>query len=47
MIALDGEREVKLFTGDRADFIISDDGPWRVLPRKALSKAQQLGMFRD
>ena len=47
MIALDGEREVKLFPGDRADFIISDDGPWRVLPRKALSKAQQLGMFRD
>ena len=47
MIALDGEREVKLFPGDRADFIISGDGPWRVLPRKALSKAQQLGMFRD
>ena len=47
MIALDGEREVKLFPGDRADFIISDDGPWRVLPRKALSRAQQLGMFRD
>ena len=47
MIALDGEREVKLFPGDRADFIISNDGPWRVLPRKALSRAQQLGMFRD
>ena len=47
MIALDGEREVKLFPGDRADFIISDDGPWRVLPRKALFRAQQLGMFRD
>ena len=46
MIALDGEREVKLFAGDRADFIITDDGPWRVLPRKALSRAQELGMFR-
>ena len=46
MIALDGEREVKLFAGDRADFIITDDGPWRVLPRKALSRAQELGMFK-
>lgn len=46
MIALDGEREVKLFTGDRAEFVISDDGPWRVLPRAAVSKAQELGMFR-
>ena len=47
MIALDGEREVKLFPGDRAEFVVSGDGPWRVLPRKALSRAQQLGMFRD
>ena len=46
MIALDGEREVKLFPGDRADFVISTDGPWRVLPRKAIAFAQQLGMFR-
>ena len=46
MIALDGEREVKLFTGDRADFVITDDGPWRVLPRKAIARAQELGMFR-
>ena len=46
MIALDGEREVKLFAGDRADFIISGDGPWRVLPRKAIARAQELGMFR-
>jgi hypothetical protein len=46
MIALDGEREVKLFPGDRADFVISADGPWRVLPRKAIAFAQQLGMFR-
>ena len=46
MIALDGEREVKLFTGDRADFIVSDDGPWRVLPRRAIARAQELGMFR-
>ena len=46
MIALDGEREVKLFAGDRADFIVTDDGPWRVLPRKAIARAQELGMFR-
>ena len=46
MIALDGEREVKLFAGDRADFIVSDDGPWRVLPRRAIARAQELGMFR-
>ena len=46
MVALDGERELKLFAGDRVDFVISEDGPWRVLPRKAVSKAQQLGMFK-
>ena len=46
MIALDGEREVKLFPGDRADFVVTADGPWRVLPRKAIAYAQQLGMFR-
>ena len=46
MIALDGEREVKLFEGDRADFVVSGDGPWRVLPRKAIARAQELGMFR-
>ena len=46
MIALDGEREVKLFPGDRADFVISSDGPWRVIPGKAIAFAQQLGMFR-
>ncbi len=46
MIALDGEREVKLFAGDRVDFVISDDGPWRVIPRLAVSRAQELGLFR-
>ena len=46
MIALYGEREVKLFAGDCAEFVISGDGPWRVLPRKAIARAQELGMFR-
>lgn len=46
MIALDGEREIKLFPGDRAEFIVTHDGPWRVLPRRALSAAAELGMFR-
>ena len=45
MIALDGEREVKLFAGDRADFVIERNGPWRVLPRKAISMAAQRGLF--
>lgn len=47
MIALDGEREVKLFAGDTAKFVIRRNGPWRVLPRRALSRAAELGMYRN
>jgi predicted polyphosphate/ATP-dependent NAD kinase len=47
MIALDGEREIKLFEGDTAKFVISRSGPWRVLPRVALNKAAEMGMFRQ
>lgn len=46
MIALDGEREVKLFAGDTAQFVIQRNGPWRVLPREALAKAASLGMYK-
>lgn len=47
MIALDGEREVKLFAGDEASFVVRRAGPWRVKPRDALSLAAKLGMFRQ
>lgn len=46
MIALDGEREVKLFAGDTVQFIVQRNGPWRVLPQEALSKAASLGMYK-
>lgn len=47
MIALDGEREIKLFAGDEAEFIVRRTGPWRVKPREALSEAARLGMYRQ
>lgn len=47
MIALDGEREIKLFSGDEAKFVVRRTGPWRVKPREALSKAARLGMYRQ
>ncbi len=46
MIALDGEREIKLFPGDEARFVIQRSGPWRVRPREALKMAAQMGMFK-
>lgn len=46
MIALDGEREVRVDPGDEVTFTVLRNGPWRVLPRKALSEAARLGMFR-
>jgi hypothetical protein len=46
MIALDGEREIKLFPGDEARFVIQRSGPWRVRPREALKMAAQTGMFK-
>ena len=45
MIALDGEREVRVQPGDEVRFIINRDGPWRVQPRKILSRAAELGMY--
>ena len=46
MIALDGEREVAVAPGDRVVMTVTADGPWRVLPKKALEEAQRLGMYR-
>jgi hypothetical protein len=39
MIALDGEREVKVRAGDRLRFRICRNGPWRVLPELAITMA--------
>lgn len=46
MIALDGEREVSIAAGDRIEMTVTVDGPWRVLPKKALEEAQRRGMYR-
>lgn len=46
MIALDGEREVPVAAGSKVKIIVTEDGAWRVLPRKALEEAQRLGMYR-
>lgn len=46
MIALDGERELKLFPGDRAAFTVRRGGPWRVKPREAVAAAAALGMYK-
>ena len=46
MIALDGEREVPVAAGSRVRISVTGNGPWRVLPRKALEEAQRLGMYR-
>ena len=45
MIALDGEREVRVQPGDTVGFVIDRDGPWRVVPRKILARAAELGMY--
>jgi len=47
MIALDGEREIKLLAGDEARFVVRREGPWRVKPREALALAASLGMYRQ
>lgn len=47
MIALDGERELRVDPGDEVSFSVHRNGPWRVLPRAALSEAVRLGMFRQ
>ena len=46
MIALDGEREVRVQPGDEVKFVINRDGPWRVVPRRILARASELGMYR-
>ena len=47
MIALDGERELRVDPGNEVSFSVHRNGPWRVLPRAALSEAVRLGMFRQ
>jgi predicted polyphosphate/ATP-dependent NAD kinase len=47
MIALDGEREVRVNVGDAVSFVLNRNGPWRVLPRRTLSEAVRLGMYRN
>ena len=45
MIALDGEREIMLNSGDHVSFIVKRSGPVRVEISKTLEKAQRLGLF--
>ena len=45
MIALDGEREVRVQPGDAVTLVIDRDGPWRIVPRDMLSRAPELGMY--
>ncbi|NLC73271.1 MAG: ATP-NAD kinase [Ruminococcaceae bacterium] len=47
MIALDGERELRVNPGDIVSINVSRNGPYRVNTRKALELAVQLGMFED
>ena len=46
MIALDGEREVRVQPGDEVSLTVNRDGPWRVVPRKILARAAELGMYK-
>ena len=46
MIALVGEREVLVTPGSEVSLTVERDGPYRVLPRKALQRAAELGMYR-
>ena len=46
MIALDGERELPVAAGDEVTLLVRRNGPWRVLPHKAIEMAQQNGLFR-
>jgi predicted polyphosphate/ATP-dependent NAD kinase len=46
MIALDGEREHRLHTGDTVRVTVVRDGPWRVGVKTALEQAVEAGMFR-
>ena len=46
MIALDGERELPVAAGSRVKICVTGNGPWRVLPEKAIEEAQRHGMYR-
>lgn len=46
MIALDGERELPVAAGDKVSFFVKRNGPWRVLHRQAIEKAQNDGLFK-
>jgi hypothetical protein len=45
MIALDGEREIRINAGDTLTFRIRRNGPWRVDIQKTLETAQRDGIF--
>lgn len=46
IVALDGEREVRLLEGDELSLGVTLNGPWRVHVRETLEKALTLGMFK-
>lgn len=46
MIALDGERELPVAARDTVTLLLKRNGPWRVLPHKAIEQAQKNGLFR-
>lgn len=46
MIALDGERELRVCPGDVLSIRVTRKGPWRVLPEKTLEEVARRGLFR-
>lgn len=46
MIALDGERELRVDPGQEVSFTVVRNGPWRVRPRAAVVEAVRLGYFQ-
>lgn len=45
VIALDGEREIELLAADHARIRLSDQGPYVIKPRAALTEAARKGLF--
>jgi len=45
IVALDGEREIKVKKGDTLEFRIERDGPWRVQFHEILEEARKSGFF--
>jgi hypothetical protein len=45
ILALDGEREIRLQTGDHATVTLQLDGPWIVDVERALARAVEEGEF--